>query len=263
MPFLQAGDITTHYDLRGPADAPVVMLSNSIGTGLGIWDAVTNRLVPDFRVLRYDTRGHGLSDAPPGPYTIEGLGADAVALLDALGIDRVHFCGLSLGGMIAQQIAAAAPERLASVVCSDTATRIGTADMWQERARTARESGIETMADAILPRWFAPAFGEREPAALRGYRNMLCRTPAEGYAGACEAIGAADLDNATASIRLPALVIVGDADQATTPADARRLAETIPGARLVEIPNTAHLPCVEDPATFAERLTEFLREVES
>ncbi len=261
MPFINTNGLTVRYDLRGPADAPVVMLSHSIGTAGAIWDEVADALADRYRVLCYDLRGHGLSDVTPGPYTIAGLAEDSLARLDALAIERVHFCGVSLGGMIGQHLGARAPQRVASVALFDTATRIGTAEGWHERAAATRNDGLETMAYGLLDLWFTTAFSSAQPGQWCGYRNMLCRTPAEGYAGACEAIAEADLEADAGAIGCPALVAVGAEDVATTSDDAGYLAGLIDGARLRIIDGSAHLPPVEQPQATARVLRAFYDEV--
>lgn len=261
MPFIEAAGLTIRFDLRGPAAAPVVMLAHSIGTAGALWNEVADSLAERYRVLCYDLRGHGLSDVAPGPCTMADLAADTVALLDALAVDRVHFCGVSLGGMIGQQLAASAPARVASVVLFDTAPRIGTAASWRERAVATRRDGLEAMADSLLERWFTDGFRSRQPAEWRGWRNMLCRTPAEGYAAACETLAAADLETAAARIRCPALVAAGAEDVATTPDDARHLASLIDCASVRIIDNCAHLPPAEQPEATARVLHAFHDEV--
>jgi len=260
MAFVKAGDITVHYRLSGPEGAPVVMFSNSIGTSFQIWDAVAEALSQRFRVLCYDTRGHGLSDVTQGPYSMALLARDCVHLLDALGIDSAHFCGLSIGGMIAQQLAAEHGGRVDRLVLCDTGMRIGTPEMWRERARNTRGPGLESMAEAVLQRWFTADFFRREPASLAGYRNMLVRTPAEGYAGACEAIRDADLQASTRTIAAKTLVVCGSEDIATPPAMSREIAEAVPDARVEEIVGAAHLPCVEQPRLLAKVIAGFLEE---
>lgn len=261
MAFVKASGITFHYRLTGASDAPVVMFSNSLGTSFQTWDAVADLLAPDYRVLRYDMRGHGLTDAPPGPYAIEQLADDAAGLLDALDIDRVHFCGLSIGGMIGQQFGARHADRVRGLVLCDTGMRIGTAEMWQQRIDTARDHGIEPMAAAVLERWFTERFFRERADELDGYRNMLVRTPAEGYAAACEAIRDADLEAASRTIGAPTLVLVGDQDKSTPPELARDIVDTVPNARMEIIQGAGHIPCVEQPQALTARIKAFLREV--
>jgi 3-oxoadipate enol-lactonase len=260
MRFVHAAGITMHYALDGAEDAPVILFANSIGTDLRIWDDVVAELRHDFRLLRYDMRGHGLTDVTPGPYGMAQLGEDAVALLDALGIAKVHLCGLSIGGMVAQQVAARHPLRVRRAVFCDTAMRIGTADMWNQRAQAVRQGGTASIVDGVIPRWFTQTF--LATTAAVGYRNMFGRTPAEGYAGCCEAIRDADLTAAAGSIDAPALVVVGDEDMATPPSEARALAEALADGRLRSVLGAAHLPCVEQPQTLAALIRDFLSEAD-
>lgn len=265
MPFLATGAILTHYDLTGPQDAPVLLLANSIGTSFHVWDAMVPELARCFRVLRYDMRGHGLSDAPPVPvgapgYSMDLLAGDAEALLDGLGIARAHVCGLSIGGMVAQRLAARAPERVERLVLCDTAPVIGPAALWDERVAVIRGGGLAGMAPGVMTRWFTAEFRAARPDVVRGYVNMVARTPIDGYVGCALALRDADLRAGAATIRAPTLVVVGDQDAATPLADAEWLAATIPEATLSVIANAAHIPCVEQPEAFTRLLLAFLDE---
>src|SRR6185312_3874379 len=185
MPFIRAGDITVHYLIEGPENAPAVMLSNSLGTSLAVWDAQAASLRQKYRVVRYDTRGHGLTDVTPvgaSGYTMDQLADDAAALIKALGLKRVHFCGLSIGGMLGQRLAAKAPELLASLILCDTAPYMNP-HVWDERIAAIRQGGIEVTAEATMQRWFTKGFHAAQPDAVKGIRNMLVRTPADGYIG--------------------------------------------------------------------------------
>jgi 3-oxoadipate enol-lactonase/4-carboxymuconolactone decarboxylase len=258
MPFVRANDLTVHYDLSGPPDAPVVMFANSLGTSFHVWDPQAAALASRYRVLRYDKRGHGLTDCPaPDSYTVELLAEDARHLLDALGVEQVHFCGLSIGGMIGQKLAAHAPERVASLVLCATASRIGPAEIWDQRIAAVRASGLAAIADAVLARWFTPRFLDRA-AEARGAANMLTRTPADGYVGCCLAIRDADLRDDDRQIACPTLVLVGDQDAATPPEVARALADAIAGARFEIIEDAAHIPTLEQPDRVTARLLAFL-----
>jgi 3-oxoadipate enol-lactonase len=260
MPFIRAGDITVHYLIEGPESAPVVMLSNSLGTSLAIWDAQATHLRSKYRVLRYDTRGHGLTDAPPAGntgYTMAQLADDAIALVKALGLKRVHFGGLSIGGMLGQNFAAKAPQLVASLMLVDTASTMPGA-VWDERIAAIRKDGIEALADATMQRWFTRRFHEHNPDALKGIRNMLVRTPAEGYIGCSYAIRDMDLRGDDANILCPTLILVGEEDPATPVASARALNAAIQGSRLVIIPQAAHIVTVEQPAAVSRALGEFL-----
>lgn len=258
MRYVQANGITIHYALDGPPAAPVILFTNSIGSDLRIWNGVVAELRNTYRLLRYDMRGHGLTDITPGPYSMAQLAADALGLLDALAIRKAHVCGLSLGGMVAQQLAAQHPERVGRVILCGTAMRIGPPEMWEQRAATVRQHGTAALAEAVMQRWFTEAYRAGEGVAV--YQNMLSRIPAEGYAACCEAIRDADLEPAAKSIAAPALVLVGEQDVATPLADAQALAGTLPNARLRTVPEAAHIPSVEQPARLAGLLREFLSE---
>ncbi len=182
-----------NYELEGPEDAPVVVFTGSLGTDITMWQPQSNRLRARFRTLRYDIRGHGRSEVPQGPYSMDGLGSDLVALLDRLGIERAFVCGLSIGGMISMWVGANAPERVERLVLCCTSARLGPPEAWHERAAAVRADGVEAVADAVLGRWFTPAFREAHPEAIERMRGQLTATPREGYASCCEAIAAMDL----------------------------------------------------------------------
>jgi 3-oxoadipate enol-lactonase len=246
-----------HHELLGPDGADVVVLSHSLGMDHAMWDAQVPALAARFRVLRYDIRGHGRSDVPEGPYTLAELGEDVLRLLDAHALDRVHFCGLSIGGLIGMWLGAHAPARLERLVLCNTGARIGTVERWNERIETARTAGIASLAPSVLERWFTPAFRDRVPEVVAAARACLESTPVEGYAGCCAAIRDADLGPYLAAIRAPTLVIAGTHDPATPPADGRRIAGAIPGARCVELP-ASHLSCLEAADAFTAEVRRFL-----
>ena len=258
MPFIAAGDITVHYDLTGPVGAPVVLFANSIGTSFHIWDTQAARLAERYRVLRYDMRGHGLSGVTPAPYSMDRLADDALALLDALGIERAHVCGLSIGGMMAQRLAAKAPQRVGSLVLCDTASRIGPPSVWEDRIAAIRAGGLSSIAQGVMARWFTERFRAERPEQVNGFVAMLSRTTDEGYIGCASAIRDADLRDDAARIASPTLVVVGDQDLATPPALVRELAEAIPGARFAVIADAAHIPCVEQAEALTVQLLDFL-----
>ncbi len=267
MAFVQAGGLTVHCELAGPAGAPVLLFANSLGTDFRIWDPVVAALGGRFRTLRYDMRGHGLTDCPPVAgdrgYSIDELAADALALMDAVGVEAAHVCGLSIGGMVAQKLTALAPGRVRSVVLCDTASRIGTPEMWADRVAAIRAGGLAAVVDGVMQRWFTPEFGRTRPADLAGYRAMLLRTPVDGYVGCCLAIRDADLGADAAAIRCPALVVVGDQDGSTPPDLVEGLARAIPGARFEVIAGAGHIPNVERTATLVALLDGFLPAAES
>ena len=248
-----AGHPLTVHD-TGPADAPVILLLHSLGTSAAVWDPILPALT-GFRVLRPDMRGHGRTEATPGPYSIDLLAHDALAVLQKLGIDRVAVVGLSIGGLIAQQLAHLAPNRVAALVLMDTALAIPPASLWAERAASVRARGMVAVVDGVLARWLTPA----APAhTVEHLRHMILATQPEGYAACCEAIAAADLHSQSGNIGVPTLVIVGADDQATPVASAEALRATIPGARLEIIPNASHIPTAEQPAAIAGALIRFL-----
>lgn len=248
-----------HYRIdgadTGAANSPTVVFANSLGTDLRLWDALLPHLPSDFRFVRYDKRGHGLSDLG-GPVTAADFADDAAALITHLG-GPVIFVGLSIGGMIAQALAARHPDLVRAVVISNSAAKLGSAESWQARIEAVRAHGLQGIADAVMERWFAPAF--RISPAVTPWRNMMIRTPVEGYIAACEALAAADQTKATSALRLPALVIAGAEDGSTPPDVVRATANLIPGAAFHIIPGTGHLPCVEYPAAYAAILTPFLK----
>ncbi|MEI4471142.1 3-oxoadipate enol-lactonase [Frigidibacter sp. MR17.24] len=241
----------------GPRDGRVVIFANSLGTDLRVWDALLPHLPAGLRIIRYDKRGHGLSDAGAGPGTMERLVSDAEEICAALALSDVTFVGLSIGGLIGQGLAARRPDLVRALVLMDTAAKIGTPEMWQTRIDAVRAGGIAPIAAAILERWFAPAFREGRPDDFALWRNMLVRTPAEGYAAACEAIAGADLTESTRGLALPVLAMAGDAD-GSTPPDLVRATAALCGADFHLVATAGHLPCVEQPAAVAALITPFL-----
>lgn len=244
-----------HCRIDGPEGGPTVIFANSLGTDLRVWDGLLPHLPAHLRLVRYDKRGHGLSD-PGGHSTIEEYADDAIALIKATASGPVIFVGLSIGGLIAQAVASAAPELIRALVLSNTAARLGTKDGWQARINAVNDHGLPHIADSIMERWFAPAF--RATPALALWRNMLIRTPARGYTAACVALAGADRTNATRALRMPTLVIAGAEDGSAPPDVVRGLADLIPGAAFHLIPGAGHLPCVEVPAAFAAILIPFI-----
>ncbi len=245
------------YDVRGASDAPVLMLSNSLGTDMRMWDPQMNDLVGRWRVVRYDTRGHGRSSVPPGPYSIMQLGNDVIDLLDHLDIDRAHFCGLSLGGLTGLYLAIASPDRIVSLAVCSAAARVGTVAIWDDRIALVRRVGMAGIAPSVLARWFTEEFRARCPDAVRSIEQQLLDTPVPGYAGCCEALRDCDLRPVAPDIRCPVLVLAGAHDPAIPIEDVRWLATQIPNAEYAELP-TAHLSNVENPAAFTHRLSTFL-----
>ncbi|MBO1074657.1 bifunctional 3-oxoadipate enol-lactonase/4-carboxymuconolactone decarboxylase PcaDC [Roseomonas marmotae] len=254
--FVRAGSLDIHVQIDGPKGAAPLLLLHSLGTDHHIWDDPAETLRQSFRVIRPDLRGHGLSSVPPGPYFIGEMAQDMLALLDALDIRGAHVAGVSIGGMVAQAMAGAAPERVRGLVLVDTALAIPPAELWRGRAATARGEGMAPLVEAVVARWVTPA-ALNSPVA-QGLRAMLRRTDPEGYAGAAEAIAAADLTGMTRTLRQPTLVLVGDGDVATPLASAEALRDAIPGARLEVIAGAAHIPMAEQPQAVTEAMLRFL-----
>jgi len=257
MPFADVSGAQLHYRFDGRADAPVLMLSNSLGTNLEMWAPQIDALAARYRVLRYDSRGHGQSAVTPGPYDIPLLARDALGLLDALRVDRAMFCGLSMGGMVGQWLGANVPHRLARLVLANTAGQIGTADVWNARIDAVAHGGMAAIAEAVIGRWYTPAFVAADPAAIERTRRMLLASPAMGYIASCAAVRDMDQRASAGRIAVPTLVISGADDPATPPSAGRFLAENIPGARYVELA-ASHLSNVEAAAAFTAAVTEFL-----
>jgi 3-oxoadipate enol-lactonase len=258
MPQIDANGIAVHYQIDGPSDAPVVLFSNSLGTRLEMWDPQLPAVSQRYRMLRYDSRGHGQSAAPDGPYTIELLAADALALLDALGIERAHFCGLSKGGMVGQMLAARHGERLISLTLCSTACHMEPKQLWTDRIKVANEQGMGALADGVVERWFTEAYRAEPSIVLERVRDMILETPAHGYAACCAAIRDMDLRETIRGITVPTQIIVGAEDPATPPDKAREIAARIPHARLEIMPDAAHLLNIEQDVAFDASLLAFL-----
>lgn len=246
-----------HFRDEGPRDGRVVMFGNSLGTDLRVWDILLPLLPKDLRIVRFDKPGHGLSDCPEAPYAMDELVRDAENLADHMGLKDITFVGLSIGGLIGQGLAAKRPDLVKALVLMDTAAQIGNDEMWNTRVNAVRKGGIEPMADGILERWFAPTYRENKPTELAAWRNMLSRTPAEGYIGCCQAIAAADLTESTRALTLPVLAMAGDQDGSTPPAIVQATAELC-GAAFHIIEDAGHLPCVEQPEVVAKLINDFL-----
>lgn len=252
--------MTLAHLLAGRPDAPVLVLPSSLGTTRELWDAQIDALERDFRVLRYEHRGHGASPEPQGPYSMPELGADAIALLDELGIERALWCGLSLGGMVGMWLAVHAPERLSGLVLACTSARVASPDAYRERAALVREHGIEPVADAIVARWFTSTTFHERPNLPERFRAIVVSQPVEGYAGCCEALAGWDFREELASIAVPTLVVAGAEDEATPAADTDLLADRIPGARRVVLDGAAHLANLERPDAFLDAVVPHLQE---
>ena len=251
--------VEVHYLADGPPDAPVLVLSHALGLSMAMWDPQVARLSQALRIVRYDHRGHGGSPAPAGPYRIEELGHDLVRLLDHLRLDRVSFCGLSLGGMVGLWLAANAPARVDRLVVCCAAARMMRPGDYAARAELVRAQGIAAIADTAIGRWFTPAFLAGRPDVITRFKTLLLATPPEGYAATCEALAAMDLREALPRITAATLVLAGEADQATPPEQSREMAEEIPGAELVVIPGAPHMASVEQPDAVCARIIDHLR----
>jgi 3-oxoadipate enol-lactonase len=243
-----------HHQLEGSPDAPVLVLSNSLGTTLEMWDDQAPALAQRLRLVRYDSRGHGRSEVPPGPYTIEDLGRDVLVLLDELGLERVHFCGLSMGGMTGMWLGINAPERIDRLALCATSTHMPPADAWHARASTVRSEGMGAIARAGIERWFSPRGPVERPEAVERMRQGLLDCPPDGYAASCEAIATHDMRERVGAIDAPTLVVAGDQDPVTPPNHATFIADRIEGARLVVLERARHLLNVEH----ADRVTSEL-----
>lgn len=261
MQAIALGDGFAHVSDAGPRGGPALVFSNSLGTDLRIWDRLLPLLPPGLRVIRYDTRGHGLSSCPPGAWRMDYLVDDLARILDALDVRAAVVCGLSVGGMIAQGLAAARPDLTHGLILCDTAARIGTPQMWDERIAAVEAGGIEALEAAILARWFSKRFRDERPGELALWRAMLTRTPRAGYVGVSTAIRDADLRARTATLRLPSLAVAGDEDGATPPDLVAETAGMIPGSRFELIRGAGHLPCIEQAGALGAQVTQFLREI--
>lgn len=258
MNWLSHNGVGLHWRRDGDPNGSAILFLNSLGTDLRMWDAVLESLPQGHSLLRLDTRGHGLSDAPAGAYSLEVLVEDAEAVLDQAGISSAIVVGISLGGMMAMSLALKAKDRVRGLVLSNTAPRMGSREMWSARMATIRENGLEAISDQILDRWFA----DPDARCANGpWRSMLCRTPVDGYLGCCGALATADLTDRVAEIACPTLVIGGSHDGASPPDLVRSGAERIAQARYIELDGIGHLPPIEAPRQFADHVTSFLTEI--
>jgi 3-oxoadipate enol-lactonase len=247
--------VRLHHRLDGPADAPALVLSPSLGTSLELWEPQLPALAAVFKVVRYDPRGHGRSPVPPGPYTLDDLGGDVLELLDDLELERSSFCGLSIGGMVGMWLAAEAPERIDRLVLCCTAPALPPREQWLERAATVRTHGVRAISEAVVARWFTPA---APPELVSRFEEMLVSTPAEGYAACCEALAELDLHDRLDAIEAPTLVLTGAEDPVAPPAAGATLAASIGGARHVAIAGAAHIANAEQPEAFTRHVLDHL-----
>lgn len=260
---VSANGISTEYLLEGPPGAPVVTFSHSLAANLHLWDAQAAALATRYRVLRYDIRGHGGSDVPAPPYTLEQMADDLDGLLKALGIGQTHFVGLSMGGLIGMTMAVRFPSVVKSLVLADTTACYGAkmTPMWDDRIRVAEAEGIEPLLDRTMEAWFTPAFRVRHPEVIDRVRAMLRPTDVRGYVGAIRAIGYVDLREAIRAIRCPTLILVGEQDHGTDLSMAKTMHERIAGSELTVLPNAAHCSCVEAADAFTRAVLAFVQKV--
>ena len=258
MAFINSQDAQLFYRWDGPENAPVLVFSNSLGATLQMWDPQLDAFTPHFRVLRYDGRGHGQSSATPGPYTIEQLAGDVVRLLDALKLDRVYYCGLSMGGMIGMHLGAAHPSRLHKIVLCNTAAKIGTPDIWNARITAVQQGGMKAVAGAVIDRWLTAAFRAAHPGETAQILSMLETCNPAGYAATCCAVRDADFRQKLDAVKVSTQIIAGTHDPATPAADGRALSEQIRGAKYTELP-AAHLSNIEARDDFNREVLAFLK----
>jgi 3-oxoadipate enol-lactonase len=258
MPTINADGCPIHVEVEGPEGAPVLMLSNSLGTTLEMWEPQVAAFTQHFRLVRFDRRGHGKSGLPPGPYSMERLGRDVLAVLDGLGLKRVNWCGLSMGGMEGMWLGANAPERFERMVLSNTNFYYPDKSFWNDRFKLLREGGgIAPLADRLVSFWLSQEFRDREPAVAAQVKAMLIATPLEGYIACGSAVRDMDHREILAQIKPPTLVIVGLRDQATPPSAGEAIAKQIPGARLAAV-DAAHLANIEQPKAYTDAVLNFL-----
>jgi len=258
--FALINNLTLHYRIEGDARNPPLVFINSLGTDLRLWDEVAAKFVDRYRLIHYDKRGHGLSDAPTGPYSIRDYAHDLAGLLDHLKVETGILVGISVGGMIAMDYTLQYPERVKALVLCDTAPRIGAVESWNDRIQVVRQQGLAALAETLTGRWFAPVFASRHPAKYRGYLNMLARMPLEGYVATCAALRDADLREQAKAITAPSLVLCGSEDASTPPSLVLQFAVSLPNAHFEIIEEAAHLPCVEQPEAVAAAMDRFFRD---
>jgi 3-oxoadipate enol-lactonase len=252
--------VALHHAIDGPADAPVLLLGGSLGTTLEMWEPQVHPLSQSWRIVRFDHRGHGASPAPTGPYTIAELGADVLALMDRLGIERAAYAGLSIGGMVGQWLAVSAPERLSALVVLCSAAHLPPPEPWRQRAAAVRAAGSpEVVADAVIARWFTPSWAQAHLGQVARYRGMIAATSAEGYAACCEAIAGLDVRAGLPGVRVPTLVIGGAQDPAIPVEHSAAIAAAIPGARFEVLDPAAHLASVERAEDVTRLIDHHLR----
>lgn len=256
MPTAKSGEADIYYEFSGPETAPIAVLSNSLGTTLGLWDAQVTDFTKHFRLLRYDTRGHGRSSVTAGPYSIAQLSNDVLQLLDALELPKVHFCGISMGGMTGIYLSSHFPERFHRIAACSTAAKIGTQESWDKRIDTVKQGGMKAVANAVLDRWFTQSFRHSHPAELARMQAMLESASPDGYIANCAAVRDADLGKSLAGSKVPMLIVSGTHDPGTPPTDGRYLSEHIPGSRFVEL-SASHICNIEARDAFNREILSF------
>ena len=259
MKFVKANGLVIHFSDQGRRDGPPLVFINSLGCDFRIWNEVAEILAPDFRILTYDKRGHGLSESGPDRNDIADYARDIAALLNVVGVGRATIVGLSIGGLIAQELYRQSPERVAALVLCATAAKIGTDEVWDQRIGEVERGGIEALADAVMERWFTAHFRAARSIEFAGMRAMLTRTPRQGYLAACGALKRADLRPYAGRIQAPTLCLVGDQDGSTPPALVKETAALIPGSRFEIIEGAGHLPNIEKPEVVAKWIAEHAR----
>lgn len=257
MPIVDLRGEPFNVRVDGPAEAPALLLSNSLSSDLTMWEPQLPAWSQRFRIVRYDQRGHGRSVAPEGAYSIAQLAEDALAVLDHLGIERAHWCGLSMGGMVGMWALTHAPERIGRAVLANTAAHMGPRELWDGRIRTAERGGMAALVDATIERWFTRRFIESAPETIATVRRMILGTPAQGYIGSCAAIRDMDQRETIRAIANPTLVLIGAHDPATTPADGQLIHQAIAGSRTATL-DAAHISNIEQPHAFAKAVMDFL-----
>jgi len=255
--MIQSDGCQLNAQVEGPEHAPVLMLCNSLGTDLHMWDDQVKAVTERFRLVRYDRRGHGRSGAPKGPYTMEMLGRDALAVMDGVGVQKVNWCGLSMGGMVGMWLGANAPQRIDRLVLSNTSAHMADKQVWNDRIKTVRAGGLAAIVDGTMERWFTKGFRERAPQAIARMKEMMLKTPLEGYIGCGEAVRDMDHREIIRKIAAPTLVIAGRHDPATTVEAGEFLRDRIPGAQLAVL-DAAHIANVEQPQAYTDTLLKFL-----
>lgn len=258
MPTFTSNDAQINYQTFGDAAKPALIFSNSLGTNFKMWQAQIDFFQQDFFVICYDTRGHGASSAPQGPYSIDQLGQDVVNLLDHLNIEKATFCGISMGGLTGQWLAIHRPERFNQVVVCNTAAKIGQEQAWNDRAALVREQGLQPIASTAASRWFTEPFIQSNATVVNNLQNDLAASSAEGYASCCEALAKADVREQLTDITVPVLVVAGQQDPITTVADAQFMVERIANSQLFEI-NASHISNVELPNEFNQAVKQFIQ----